>query len=84
MWNSVVVFFASVLTLVGLVLIPLPIPLGALFFATGLTLLVSRSNRAAVAVKHVRIRSRWLDQGLRLVENRSPHWIANVLSRTRP
>ncbi len=61
-----VVAFASVLTIFGLSLLPLPVPMGALIFATGLTLLVlAQRSRAASAVKLLRMRSRWLDGGFR-------------------
>ncbi len=84
MWNSVVVAFASAVTLVGLILLPLPVPMGALVFAMGLTLLVSRSDRAASLIKLIRVRSRWMDRGLRFLEERSPNWITSILVRTRP
>ena len=84
MWNSVVVAFASALTVIGLILLPLPVPMGALVFATGLTLLVSRSDRAANVLKLIRMRSRWLDRGFRFLEDRSPNWITSILVRTRP
>jgi hypothetical protein len=84
MWNSIVVAFASLLTLVGLILLPLPVPAGALVFATGLTLLVSRSNRAAGALRTLRIRSRWLDRGFCFLEDRSPRALGDIIRRTRP
>ena len=84
MWNSVVVAFASAVTLVGLILLPLPVPMGALVFATGLTLLISRSDRAAGLLKLIRLRSRWLDRGFCFLEDCSPKWIMSILVRTRP
>lgn len=79
-----VVAFASVLTLVGLILLPLPVPAGALVFATGLTLLISRSPRAASALRWLRIRWSLLDRGLAMLENFSPRQVAEILRRTRP
>lgn len=84
MWNSIVVAFASALTLFGLVLLPLPVPAGALVFAAGLSLLITRSDRAARGVRALRLRWRTMDSGLRFLERRSPAWLSNILTRTRP
>jgi len=84
MWNSMVVAFASLLTLVGLILLPLPVPAGALVFATGLTLLISRSPRTAGTLRWLRIRWALLDRGLAMLENFSPRQVAEILRRTRP
>ncbi|MBM3606973.1 MAG: hypothetical protein FJX29_00760 [Alphaproteobacteria bacterium] len=84
MWNSVIVAFAALLTLIGLILLPLPVPAGALVFASGLTLLISRSPRAAGALRWLRMRWSLLDRGLNMLENFSPRSIAEILRRTRP
>lgn len=84
MWNSLVVAFASLLTLVGLILLPLPVPAGALVFATGLTLLISRSPRAAGTLRWLRARWSLLDRGLTMLEKFSPRQVAEILRRTRP
>lgn len=84
MWNNFVISFALTLTLIGLILLPLPVPMGMLTFTAGVTLLLARSQRAAMILKAWRLRWRALDRGFRYLEDFSPSRLADIIRRTRP
>lgn len=84
LWNNIVISFALALIVIGLILLPLPIPFGLLTFAAGITLLLSRSQRATLILKAWRLRWRRLDRGFRWVEDISPPRLGDIIRRTRP
>jgi len=75
---------AIVLILFGLIILPLPIPFGALMLITGLAILIAHSVRAAEFVRRQRIQCPKLNDfivsGFRVL----PAWITHRLRRTDP
>ncbi len=74
---------AIVLLLVGGVLFPLPIPLGAPLVGLGIILLIAASPTVARLVTAARHRSVRFDQGLRWLELHVPQSLASILRKTR-
>ncbi|MEE4301421.1 MAG: hypothetical protein V2J24_18425 [Pseudomonadales bacterium] len=73
--------------LVGLVLLPTPVPLGLPLIAGSLALMVAANPRARRRLRGLRGRSRRLDARLYLLEARARHHIrplAGPLRATRP
>lgn len=68
----------------GLIMFPLPIPLGAPMIAVGVTVLISHSRTAARGLMALRLRSERVERAIRFLETRSPKPVARTLRRTRP
>ena len=68
----------------GLIILPLPIPLGAPMIAIGVTILISHSRTAARALMGLRLRSPRVNRAVHLLEIKAPETIARSLKRTRP
>lgn len=75
---------ALVLIGAGLIVFPLPIPLGAPMVAVGVTILISHSRVAARGLMALRIRSKRVERAIHFLEERAPRSIARSLRRTRP
>ena len=84
MFRPFLAILAIVLILVGLVVLPMPIPLGAIMIVTGVVLLVSTSARAAWMVRSFRQKHPGADVAIRGVEERLPAKLRQVLKRTDP
>ncbi|NNU17584.1 hypothetical protein HK107_14730 [Parvularcula sp. ZS-1/3] len=74
----------SVLVVFGLVLFPLPIPVGLLMIAFGLLLLAPYFKPIQNAVRALRRRSPAVDNGLRKVKRRCPPVIRTAIEKTAP
>ena len=72
------------LVLVGLVVFPMPIPLGAIMIVTGLVLLVSSSAVIARALRSFRQHHRGANRVIQAVEDRLPERWRNALRRSDP
>lgn len=72
------------LIVVGLIVFPMPIPLGAIMIAFGLVLLISASTTVAHAVKAFRRRHRGANQVIQSVEDRLPESWKKALQRSDP
>ena len=74
---------AIVILILGAILLPLPIPLGAPLLAIGFVILISSSPWFAQRVARLRQRHGRLDRGMQWVEERAPTGLATVLRSTR-
>lgn len=75
---------AAVLIGAGMIVFPLPIPLGAPMVAIGVTMLISHSRTAARTMTALRIRSQGFNRAIQLLEQKTPRTISRSLRRTRP
>jgi hypothetical protein len=76
-----------VLTLVGIVVTPMPIPIpliGILPFMAGLAILIHYSRTMRRVIQRVRHRVRWLSYMLEHFAHRAPTKIARILHRSHP
>lgn len=69
---------------VGIVVFPMPIPLGAIMIVCGLVLLVSVSATVAHYLKTFRRRHRGVNRVIQTVENRLPESWKRALRRSDP
>ena len=72
------------LVLVGLVVFPMPIPLGAIMIVCGLVLLVSASATIAERLRSFRRLHRGADKFIRTVEGNLPEQWKKALKRSDP
>jgi len=75
---------ATVLILVGLIVLPMPIPLGAIMIVIGLIWLISASSTVALYVKSYRRKHPKTDKIIRMVEPKLPETLQAILKRTDP
>lgn len=68
----------------GLILLPLPIPFGAIMIACGLILLISVSATVAWYVRNYRQHHPKTDKVIRAAEERLPEAWRKILKRTDP
>ena len=71
------------LTLVGLIIFILPLPLGLPITAVGLVMLISSSRTARRVVRYLRIRLGFVDRMFTLFETRGPTFTRGILRKTR-
>ena len=76
--------FGSVLILVGLVVLPLPIPLGLIMITIGFALLAPYIPAFQRLVTHMRRKWPDLDRSLRRYRNRFPPVIRKTIDKTHP
>ncbi len=74
----------STLVLAGLVVLPLPIPLGLIMLTVGLALLAPYVPAVQRFVKHLRTRSPGLDRSMRRHRHRFPLVIRRTIDKTHP
>ncbi|MGF1649797.1 MAG: hypothetical protein ACFCUN_05050 [Hyphomicrobiaceae bacterium] len=75
---------AIVLLILGLILLPLPIPLGAPLLVIGSAMMISVSPAFARLVANARERWQRFDDALSFLEVRAPETLAEILRKTRP
>ena len=75
---------ATVLILVGLIVLPMPIPLGAIMIVIGLIWLISASSTVARCVQSYRRKHPKTDKFIRVVEPKLPASLQAILKRTDP
>ena len=75
---------AIALIAVGLVVLPLPIPFGAIMIVTGLGILISSNEGAARWLHNRRVRNPGMNSWLAAAENRLPGKLGDILRRTAP
>lgn len=73
----------SVLTILGLIVFALPLPLGIPLTALGLMMLISTSRTARRVVRYLRMTSTMIDGLFTLVETKVPGPTQKVLRKTR-
>ena len=84
MYRPLIALFAIALIFVGLIVLPMPIPFGAIMIVGGIVLLVSASATAAWMVRSFRQKHPRADVAIRKVEERLPEKLKRVLKRTDP
>lgn len=75
---------AAVLIGAGMIVFPLPIPLGAPMVAVGVTMLITHSRTAARAMTALRLRWQRFNRAIQFLEQKAPRVISRSLRRTRP
>jgi len=75
---------AICLIVVGLIVLPMPIPLGAIMIVSGLVLLISVSTTVALQFKSFRRHHHDFDVWIRAAEERLPDRWKRILKRTDP
>ncbi len=76
--------FAIILIGLGLIVLPLPIPFGAIMIVLGTAILISNSETAAKWVRLRRSRNAWLNQTMSTVGDRLPGRFGSIIRRTAP
>lgn len=84
MSNFVMIPFAVVLLIAGVVVTPLPIPFGVPMILAALTILIARSDRVARWFSRLRARYGRLNRWVSFMEAQAPEAMAATLRRTRP
>lgn len=75
---------AFLLIIVGLIVLPLPLPFGALMIIVGVTILISSNETAAGWVRNRRSQNPKLNGRLLVLEARLPGILGRILRRTTP
>lgn len=84
MLKILTICIAAVLILSGLIIFPMPIPLGAIMIAAGIVLLISASASVAIWLRSFRGRHKKTDQVIRSAEEKLPRSLKRILKRTDP
>ncbi len=84
MMRVLFVAVAIVIIVVGAVVLPMPIPLGAIMMLTGLTILISQSPFVARQVRTFRQRNSSIDQVVRRAALHLPAKVRDILRQTDP
>lgn len=74
----------SVLVVFGVVLFPMPIPVGLIMIAFGLLLLAPYFKPVQNVVRHLRRKSEVVDRNLRKIKRRCPPVIRTAIEKTAP
>ena len=82
--RAVPILASITIILLGLIIPPLPIPLGALLIVIGATILIGSSETATEWVKTRRARNPRLHNLLSSAEKRPPGKLGDVIRRTSP
>lgn len=77
-------FAAILLIFMGILLIPMPIPIGIFVLAAGFVLLISVNKKAQRTIKYLRTKYPKFDATLQTVSNKSPHRFKVALAKTKP
>ena len=75
---------ASVFIVLGLIITPLPIPLGLLMIAFGLILLAYDNNRMTRHIRILRRRFPGFSRKLEMLEKKNIAFVSDVLKKTNP
>jgi hypothetical protein len=84
MWRFFYIMLAVLLIGVGLIMFPLPIPLGAPMIAVGVVILISHSRGAARFMTYLRVAYPVFNRTIQTLEMKAPKSVARSLRRTRP
>lgn len=74
----------SVLVLFGMVLFPMPIPVGLIMIALGLLLLAPYFKPVQMLVRRLRRKSETVDRSLRKIKGKCPPVIRTAIEKTAP
>ncbi|WDI30940.1 hypothetical protein PUV54_13350 [Hyphococcus flavus] len=78
-FKAMVTMFAILLIVIGIIVMPSPIPFGIIFIGIGFLLLVAV---APDMVRWLRRRWRWFDRQIIKLEEKLPEWIAKQLRKS--
>ncbi len=78
------VLSAFLLFVLGVLLLPLPLPVGLPFIIIALGILLKKSMLTKKIMRSLRRRSVWFNRLLLKLENNLPRMAASLLRRTRP
>lgn len=78
------IIIASIFIVLGIVVTPLPIPLGLLMIAFGLILLAYNNNRVIRHIRILRRRFPGFSRKLELMETKNMGFVSDVLKQTNP
>lgn len=85
MLRLAVIGFAILLILIGLILLPAPIPFAAaIFLLAGCALLISNSDSAAARIRRVRVDYPRLNRVFAGIERHLPGALGRAIRRTSP
>jgi hypothetical protein len=84
MMKILTVIAALALILVGFIVLPMPIPLGALMIVSGLILLISVNAAVASRLKQFRRRHNGANKAIQTIEDNLPKAWKRILRRTDP
>lgn len=87
MRKALILTAGGMLTVTGIVLTPMPIPIpliGILPLGAGLAILIQHSRRARRFIQRLRHRIRWFSYMLEHVAHRGPKAIGRILHRSHP
>ncbi|MBE1300221.1 MAG: hypothetical protein GJ680_09980 [Alteromonadaceae bacterium] len=73
---------AIVLIFIGLILFPLPVPVGIFFIIGGVALLISVNPKAQKIVRSLRKRHPWINELLHKATLKSPAFLRKILIKT--
>lgn len=82
--RTFLLILAIFLILTGLIVLPLPIPFGALMIVMGVSILISTNDKAADWIRRYRVRHPKLNERLLGLERRLPERLARIVRRTSP
>ncbi|WP_425325582.1 PGPGW domain-containing protein [Planctobacterium marinum] len=74
---------ATLIILIGLILVPLPVPFGVFFIVAGLAMLLSVNPKAQQKLQQLRRENPRLNLWLHEVTKRAPRFLRVVLHKTR-
>jgi len=84
MLRLMLVSIAILIIVVGAVVLPMPIPFGAIMMVTGLTILISQSPFVARQVRAFRHRNASFDQVIRRAVTHLPARVRDIVRQTDP
>ncbi|MBX2806103.1 MAG: hypothetical protein KTR19_09035 [Hyphomicrobiales bacterium] len=81
----IALFILSIVLIIGgLIILPLPIPFGAIMIIIGVSILISSNDTAAGWIRQRRINNPGLNQRLLAIEKRLPSRLSAIIRRTTP
>ncbi|MEO1204871.1 MAG: PGPGW domain-containing protein [Pseudomonadota bacterium] len=75
---------AVILIVVGLIVLPMPVPLGAIMIVTGLALMVSQSPSAAKQLRAFRQKNKNTNAIIQRIEDALPKWLHDRFKNSDP
>lgn len=73
---------AILLIFIGLILFPLPVPVGIFFIVGGIALAISVNPKAQKIVRSLRKRQPWVNEVLQKATEKSPNFLRKILIKT--
>jgi len=74
---------AIVLIIIGLILFPMPVPVGIFFIIGGVAMLVSVNPNAQQTVSKLRKQYPWVNRVMHKATQKAPRFLRHILHKTR-